>query len=447
MLIALAGAVAVAACSADITRFDTPGFRLSDEGSTGSLNPRGANVGPLSAQTPARSGSGSAGAFARGDSSVRSAALPDVMPPDVARDEPASRPSRRDENAFEPVSTALRPERPATTGPVIAVERGDTLYGLSRRHGVSLAELMSVNELTSPDLRPGQKLRLPASASLTAPSPRSLPARDSEAATAPADWTGSHTVASGETLSTIARRYGIRSADLQRYNGIEDPRRMRPGLALKVPGGGSSVASSRGSAVDAPDRYAAAPADPATDVPASAPAPVATGVRTVAIEPDRSAPQPDAPAPSAAEGRSANAGSDPSAPAPAVVAKSDKLRWPARGRIIGSFGPRSDGTHNDGVNLAVPMGAEVHAAEDGVVAYAGSELRGYGNLVLVRHDNGWVTAYAHNQDLLVKRGDVVKRGQVIAKAGKSGDVDQPQLHFELRQGSKPVDPLPHLETL
>ncbi len=90
------------------------------------------------------------------------------------------------------------------------------------------------------------------------------------------------------------------------------------------------------------------------------------------------------------------------------------------------------------------MGTDVHAAESGVVAYAGSELKGYGNLVLVRHDNGWVTAYAHADKLLVKRGDKIARGQVIAKAGKSGEVAQPQLHFELRQGSKPVDPLPYL---
>jgi len=126
---------------------------------------------------------------------------------------------------------------------------------------------------------------------------------------------------------------------------------------------------------------------------------------------------------------------------------SDKLRWPVHGRIITGFGQRNDGTHNDGINLAVPQGTAVHAAEAGSVAYAGSELKGYGNLILVRHDNGWVTAYAHNEQLLVKRGDKVQRGQVIAKAGRTGSVDQPQVHFELRQGSKPVDPVPFLDRL
>jgi murein DD-endopeptidase MepM/ murein hydrolase activator NlpD len=136
------------------------------------------------------------------------------------------------------------------------------------------------------------------------------------------------------------------------------------------------------------------------------------------------------------------------APAAAsAIADSVKLRWPTTGRVIAGFGGRPDGTHNDGINLAVPLGTEVHAAESGVVAYAGNELKGYGNLVLLRHDNGWVTAYAHNDELLVKRGDKVKRGQVIAKAGKTGSVDQPQVHFELRRGSKPVDPIPYLEKL
>ena len=133
------------------------------------------------------------------------------------------------------------------------------------------------------------------------------------------------------------------------------------------------------------------------------------------------------------------------AAASAPAGDTSKLRWPASGKVIAGFGARPDGTHNDGINLSVPLGTEVHAAESGVVAYAGSELKGYGNLVLVRHDNGWVTAYAHNDELLVKRGDKVARGQVIGKAGKTGTVDQPQVHFELRQGSKPVDPTPYME--
>lgn len=120
------------------------------------------------------------------------------------------------------------------------------------------------------------------------------------------------------------------------------------------------------------------------------------------------------------------------------------FRWPARGRVIAAYGAKTNGKSNDGINLSVPEGTPVKAAEDGVVAYAGSELKGYGNLVLIRHSNGYVSAYAHASELMVKRGETIKRGQVIAKSGQSGEVSSPQLHFEIRKGSTPVDPLKFL---
>ncbi|MGN6750659.1 MAG: peptidoglycan DD-metalloendopeptidase family protein [Xanthobacteraceae bacterium] len=120
------------------------------------------------------------------------------------------------------------------------------------------------------------------------------------------------------------------------------------------------------------------------------------------------------------------------------------FRWPVRGRVIAAFGPKPNGVQNDGINLAVPEGTPIKAAEEGVVAYAGSELKGYGNLVLVRHPNGFVTAYAHASDILVKRGEAVKRGQVIGHAGQTGNVTSPQLHFEIRKGATPVDPAQYL---
>ena len=117
-----------------------------------------------------------------------------------------------------------------------------------------------------------------------------------------------------------------------------------------------------------------------------------------------------------------------------------KFRWPANGRVIAGYGPTTHGPENDGINIALPENTPVKAAEDGVVAYAGNELKGYGNLVLVRHPNGYVTAYAHAKELLVKRGDQIKRGQVIARSGQTGNVNTPQLHFEIRKGSSPLDP-------
>ena len=129
--------------------------------------------------------------------------------------------------------------------------------------------------------------------------------------------------------------------------------------------------------------------------------------------------------------------------AAAAADSAPEFRWPARGRVIQGF--KAGG--NDGINIAVPEGTAVKAAEDGVVAYAGSELKGYGNLVLVRHPNGFVSAYANNGSLDVKRGDPVKRGQTIAKSGQSGNVSSPQLHFELRKGAQPVDPSNYLANM
>ncbi len=120
-----------------------------------------------------------------------------------------------------------------------------------------------------------------------------------------------------------------------------------------------------------------------------------------------------------------------------------EFRWPARGRIIEGF--KAGG--NDGINIAVPAGTSVRAAENGVVVYSGDGLKGYGNLVLIKHPNGFVSAYANNGELDVKRGDTVKRGQVIAKSGDTGNVNAPQLHFELRKGSTPVDPTNYLAGL
>ncbi len=129
---------------------------------------------------------------------------------------------------------------------------------------------------------------------------------------------------------------------------------------------------------------------------------------------------------------------------PAPVLEETTFRWPVRGRIISDFGVKPGGSKNDGINLAVPSGTDIKAAEDGTIVYAGNELKGFGNLVLIRHDNGWVSAYAHNKALKVRRGDVVRRGQTIAMAGATGSVTQPQLHFELRKDNKPVDPMNYL---
>jgi murein DD-endopeptidase MepM/ murein hydrolase activator NlpD len=122
----------------------------------------------------------------------------------------------------------------------------------------------------------------------------------------------------------------------------------------------------------------------------------------------------------------------------------DTFAWPVKGHIVEGYGAGSDGTRNDGINIAAPRGAAVQAVDAGVVAYAGNELRGYGNLLLIKHPGGWISAYAHCDTILVKPGQKIARGQVIARVGSSGNVSSPQLHFELRRGNKPVDPRTYL---
>ena len=192
----------------------------------------------------------------------------------------------------------------------------------------------------------------------------------------------------------------------------------------------------------APRVAAPAPAAPPVQQAYAQPAaPAARKVTTTTIAPAETT-QSTSPAAPASSSVASNA----QLPTPEPLA-GNSFRWPVKGHIVSGFGTKADGGHNDGINISVPQGTPVRAAENGVVAYAGNELKGYGNLVLVRHANNWVSAYANNEQILVKRGDKVSRGQVIAKAGTSGSVSQPQVHFELRKGSRPVDPTKYMSSM
>jgi len=266
----------------------------------------------------------------------------------------------------------------------------------------------------------------------------------------------------GDSLYGLARQNNVKVADIERYNGITNARNVKPGTVLRLPAGPETAMAEAavppapvtsgpgapGAVTPGVVRLGEMPSPPATSssqaptlLNGSGP-PVSPSPADVASQP-QAAPERVARAETPGTATDAAASSMPAG----SVASGPRLRWPASGKVISGFGSRPDGTHNDGINLAVPMGTDIHAAEDGVVAYAGDELKGYGNLVLIRHDNGWVTAYAHADELLVKRGDRIRRGQVIAKAGRTGEVDQPQVHFELRQSQKPVDPTPYMDTL
>ncbi len=479
--LAAGAAVLLSGCSADIARFDyPPTFNLTE----GQRTTTSSTTPPVGMSAPAATDSGIGGpepAYRPSGNSiytpqrvtpptpgVQMSALPEPAAPAPLNSAP---PPRRDLRAVRPAAASPPPARELEKGDVITVESGDTLYGLSRKHHVSISELMSVNGLTSPRIRPGQQLSLPATGGAVSAAPSARPHRTPvrPAAVAPAPdsgGAGTHTVQPGDSLYKIARQHGTTVASLKAANAISDPRALRPGTVLTLPGAGGATLAAAPPA-RAPANPPPAPlrpvSEPVSSVAAIAPAPPsgpAAGSVVPTIVNGTAAKVASAPATTVSDARPvvpplpsveskpvkvAEIRPDPAPSANAMPAMSGKLRWPAKGKVVANFGARADGSHNDGVNLAVPLGTDIHAAEGGVVAYAGNELKGYGNLVLIRHDNGWVTAYAHADQLLVKRGDKVRRGQVVAKAGKTGTVDQPQVHFELRMGSKPVDPLPYME--
>ena len=302
-------------------------------------------------------------------------------------------------------------------GTAITVAAGETVDTIARRHGVPASVIMQANNITAPaTLYPGQRLVIPrykSSRVATAPTPRPAVPTPAPAASPPGN-ASVHVVVAGDTLSKIAHRYHKSVNEIAKANNIQSTATLNVGDRLVIPGAQAAVKPS------AP-AVGAAKAAPSAAVKETEPAQTAA---VIAPAPDTL----DKDATKLAEGTGAL----------------PKFRWPANGRVIAGYGPTPNGQQNDGINIALPENTPVKAAEDGVVAYAGNELKGYGNLVLVRHSNGFVTAYAHASELSVKKGEQIKRGQVIGKAGATGNVTAPQLHFEVRKGATPVDPIPYL---
>ena len=240
-----------------------------------------------------------------------------------------------------------------------------------------------------------------------------------------------HTIASGESLYTIARRYEVTTQAIVQANGLSSPDKIVVGQSVIIPGRADLLATK-----------APAPVQVASAAPMAATAPAQQTLPTAAPNALQTA---SAPAPLAAPAQAA-----PVKPAPVQVANvpaaepvmsgSDKFRWPVSGRVLVDFAS-SKGT---GINIEAPEGSAVKAAENGTVIYVGSGVEGYGNLILIRHPNGYVSAYAHLGSMSVTKGANVSRGDTIGAAGMTGSVSKPQLHFELRKGATPVDPVPLL---
>jgi murein DD-endopeptidase MepM/ murein hydrolase activator NlpD len=241
-----------------------------------------------------------------------------------------------------------------------------------------------------------------------------------------------HVIESGESLYTIARRYNVTAQGIIQANGFSSPDKIFVGQKIVIPGKASTLAA-----------LGPKPGVRPTDIVAPAVEPVAKPVEVASIEQQPKTPlatvKPLAPT-AGAQQPVAEAKPLTQPKTEPVLSGADKFRWPISGRVITDFA-NSKGT---GINIEAPEGTAVRAAENGQVIYAGSGVEGYGNLILIRHPNGYVSAYAHLKDMNVAKGTVVNRGDNIGTAGRTGGVAKSQLHFELRKGATPVDPLPLL---
>jgi murein DD-endopeptidase MepM/ murein hydrolase activator NlpD len=299
---------------------------------------------------------------------------------------------------------------PAGAGRV-TVREGMTLYSIARSNNLTVAELAAANRLRAPyAVHAGQVLRIPGTSEAVIPTTRT-------AATTKRTARGRHEIEAGDTLFSLGRKYGVSPYAIADLNGLSHDATLQRGQQVSIPSGGKV-------AVAAKMKARIAPEVPNTEEIAVEETPETS--KTPEVTEELAAEKPAA---------------EVSADEPAVG-----MRWPVRGKIISSYGSKPNGLKNEGINIAVPEGASVRAAEGGIVAYAGNELKGYGNLVLIRHAGGYVTAYAHAKELFVKRGDTVKRGDVIAKAGQTGSVSSPQLHFEVRKGATAMDPVKFLSS-
>ncbi len=212
-----------------------------------------------------------------------------------------------------------------------------------------------------------------------------------------------YTVKRGDTLASIARKYGTTYQALAQKNNIRPPYALNVGQKIAVTGTAQQSQNVAKTTTSPTPKTTAASSSKSTTKTTSTASSVAVSTKRAA-----------------------------------------KFVWPVTGKIISSFGTVGKGLKNDGINISAPLGTSVKAGDKGTVAYAGNGLKGFGNLILIKHSDGYITAYAHTDKILVKKGQSVARGEKIATVGKTGGVSAPQLHFEVRAGKKAVNPRNYL---
>lgn len=277
-------------------------------------------------------------------------------------------------------------------GEFLYVKRGDTLYSLTKKNNLSMREVIKENNLKQPyNLKVGQKLKIP--------QPKM------------------HKVVKGDTLYSISKKYNMSVHELSKVNDLKEPYTIHLGQELKVASVDEGAKPQKRTLAAAKERNTYTALDNAKEEPLKV----------------NNTPQ-----------KQSKGVARQSAKLPFWQSKK-RFSWPVEGPVVSRFGLNAKGQQNDGINIKAKAGSPVKAAEGGVVGYASNGLKGYGNLVLIRHKNGWISAYAHNQKLLVKKGQTVKKGQKIALVGNTGNVKTPQLHFELRYKTKVVNPQNYLK--
>lgn len=343
--------------------------------------------------------------------------------------------------------------KPLTQNEVI-VERGDTLYALAHRSNTTVAELARLNNLKDPyTLSVGQKLILRdikvETPKIEKPVPNVISEekvkqiKEEKAKNAvvkeiikPTSTKRVElqeiTVAKGDTLYSLSRKYKIPVNDLAVMNKLSAPFNLSIGQKLKVPKLDNVQTKSAVVVKKSAEKKTDKKITPAKT----------TAKQTTTAKP-KTEKQPDTKIKEKQKNKSATESKKNSTKI--AARSSSKFSWPVRGKILSGYGPKNGGLVNDGINISAPLGTIVKAAENGVVAYAGNEVKGMGNLIIVQHSDGWMTVYAHLNSMDVKRGAKVSVGQAIGKIGKTGKVDKPQLHFEIRKGTKSYNPTQYLK--
>ena len=341
-------------------------------------------------------------------------------------------------------------DKKQSTPDVIIVERGDTLYSLAKKNNTTVAELAKINNLKEPyNLSIGQKLNTRA-AVYVAPKVEAKPAKPipnviseekvkqikaektkniiAKETVKPTSTTRVDlqeiTVAKGDTLYSLSRQYKIPVNDLAIMNKLSVPFNLSVGQKLKVP------------------KLDGVQTRPTVTVKKSVETTKAKNTKTTTTT-QKPKVQESAKVDKKTETKKTT---NTKTSSPKIAARSSsKFSWPVRGKILSGYGPKNGGLVNDGINISAALGTTVRASENGVVAYAGNEVKGMGNLIIIQHSDGWMTVYAHLNSMDVRRGARVAVGQPIGKIGKTGKVDKPQLHFEIRKGTKSYNPINYLK--